>query len=225
MGENLYESIEIMNVTTNEGFNSYIETQMLKFHPNYDFDLEQMVDKDLWKSSISLVDTFVVQRPTQEEIYYYAKYIVLWSRMEKEIPLIALAYIERLWTKVGILINHWNWRRIMLIWLIIASKVWDDESLENMHFPKAMPDLSLKEINSLEKIFLELISYDLIVKGSDHAKYYFILRAMSKEFEEENDIQIDPLSYEEMKKLQKNADKAEEVLKEIYKCNQFAASI
>ena len=77
MGENLYESIEIMNVTTNEGFNSYIETQMLKFHPNYDFDLEQMVDKDLWKSSISLVDTFVVQRPTQEEIYYYAKYIVL----------------------------------------------------------------------------------------------------------------------------------------------------
>ena len=94
-----------------------------------------------------------------------------------------------------------------------------------MHFPKAMPDLSLKEINSLEKIFLELISYDLIVKGSDHAKYYFILRAMSKEFEEENDIQIDPLSYEEMKKLQKNADKAEEVLKEIYKCNQFAASI
>jgi hypothetical protein len=47
MGESLYESIEIMNVTTKEGFNSYIETQMLKFHPNYDFDLEQMVDKEI----------------------------------------------------------------------------------------------------------------------------------------------------------------------------------
>ena len=225
MGTNLYESIEIMNVTTKEGFSSYIETQMLKFHPNYDFDLEQMVDKDLWRSSIFLVDTFVNERPTQEEIYYYAKYIVLWSRMEKEIPLIALAYIERLWTKVGILINHWNWRRIMLITLIMASKIWDDESLENVHFPRAMLDLSLKEINSLEKIFLDLISYDLIIKGSEHAKYYFILRTIGKEFEEENGIQIDPIPFDEMKKLQRNSDRAEEVLKEIYKWNDFSASV
>lgn len=225
MGENLYESMEIFNVTTKEGFNSYIETQMLKFHPNYDFDLEQMVDKDMCKSSLALVDTFVRERPLQEEIYYYSKYIVISSRMEKEIPLMALAYIERLCAKIGILINHWNWRRIVLITLIVASKIWDDESLENVHFPKAMPDLSVKEISNLEKIFLDLISYDLIVKGADYAKYYFILRAMSKEFEEEECLQMDPISFDQMRKLQKNSDRAEECLREIYKYQDFSASI
>lgn len=221
----LYESMEILNVTTKEGFNNYIETQLLKFHPNYDFDVEEMLDKDMCNSSLALMETFVSERPTQEEIYYYAKYIVLSSRMEKEIPLVALAYIERILTKVGILMNHWNWRRIMLISLIIASKIWDDESLENVHFPKAMPELSIKEINQLEKIFLDLIGYDLVVKGSDHAKYYFILRAMAKEFENPTKIQMDPISFEDMKKLQKNSDKAEDVLREIYRYNDFSASL
>jgi len=58
--------------------------------------------------------------------------------MEREIPLMALIYIERFVTKTGILINHLNWRRIVLITLIIASKIWDDDSLENIHFPKVM---------------------------------------------------------------------------------------
>jgi hypothetical protein len=84
--------------------------------------------------------------------------------MEKEIPLMALAYIERLLTKVGVLMNHWNWRRIVLITLIEASKVWDDDSLENVHFPKVMNDISIKEVNGLERIFVEFIDYQLAIR-------------------------------------------------------------
>lgn len=184
-----------------------------------------MIDKSMPNSSLALIDTFVHERPTQEDIYYYAKYIMLSSRMEKEIPLVALIYIEKLLTKTGILMNHWNWRRMMLISLTVASKVWDDESLENQHFPKAMPELSVKEINGLEKIFLEFIDYQLVIRGADYAKYYFILRSMGKEFEEPENIQMDPISYEGMQKLQKNSDKAEEVFKEIHKYSNFYASM
>jgi hypothetical protein len=42
-----------------------------------------------------------------------------------------------------------------------------------------MPEVSLKEVNELEKTFLELISYNLNVKGSEYAKYYFILKTLS----------------------------------------------
>jgi hypothetical protein len=219
----LYESMEVLNVVTKDGFNNYLETQLLKFHRNYDFDAETMIDKSIHNSSLALMETFVKERPTQEDIYYYAKYIMLSSRMEKEIPLVALAYIERLLTKTGILMNHWNWRRMMLISLTVASKVWDDESLENIHFPKAMPELSVKEINDLERIFLELIDYQLVVKGADYAKYYFILRSMGKEFEEPENIQMDPISHKEMQKLQKNSDNAEEVFKEMYKYHFFSS--
>jgi len=55
--------------------------------------------------------------------------------MEKEIPILCLVYIERFLTKTGVLMNHSNWKRLTLISLILASKIWDDDSLENVHFP------------------------------------------------------------------------------------------
>jgi len=33
----------------------------------------------------------------------------------------------------------------------------------------------------LEEKFLEFVDYDLVVKGSEYAKYYFILRTLSDE--------------------------------------------
>ena len=50
--------------------------------------------------------------------------------------------------------NHANWKRLTLITLLLASKIWDDDSLENVHFPQVMPDVTLKEIANLEKVFL-----------------------------------------------------------------------
>lgn len=143
--------------------------QMMLFHANYCFDSHQKFGETL---------TFKNTKPTEEEIYLYVKYVVLSSKMEKEIPIMALIYIERMINKVGILINHWNWRWIVLITLIEGSKVWDDDTLENKHFPRVMGDVTLREINELEKVFLELLGFDLYIKGSEYAKYYFILRTL-----------------------------------------------
>lgn len=48
--------------------------------------------------------------------------------------------------KTGILVNEHNWERLVLITLFLASKIWDDDSLENEHFPKVIDDITLKEI-------------------------------------------------------------------------------
>lgn len=80
-------------------------------------------------------DDCVNQDPSLEELYYYCKYIIISGRMEKEIPILCLVYIERFLTKSGLLMNYANWKRLTLISLILASKIWDDDSLENVHFP------------------------------------------------------------------------------------------
>ena len=77
--------------------------------------------------------------------------------MEHEIPIIALVYIERLLLKTGILLNRYNWQRVLLVCLCLASKVWDDDSLENQHFPKVMPNVTLLEINRLEQAYLDFV--------------------------------------------------------------------
>ena len=99
-------------------------------------------------------DTEYQSDPSLEELYYYCKYIIISGRMEKEIPILCLVYIERFLTKSGLLMNYWNWKRMTLISLILASKIWDDDSLENVHFPQVMSDITLKEISGLEKVFL-----------------------------------------------------------------------
>lgn len=214
--KSLFKSIDILNKTSKFEFNSYIESEMLKFHPNFDFEIMEMVDMDMPKHSLGLVQYYSSEVPTHEEVYYFTKYVVHSSQMEKEIPLMALIYIERLLTKLGILMNHWNWKRLILITLIVASKVWDDESLENVHFPQAMPDLSIKEVNGLEKIFVELISYELIIKPSDYAKYYFILRSLAdKDQESECEYDFQPMEYIDLLNLSMKSDKAEETFRNI----------
>lgn len=139
---NLFESQEVVQIDDRK---DYIETQMYQFHFNFDFDIDSML---LDENGDIPSFPFMEYKPTEEEVYYYCKYVLLASKMEKEIPLMALVYIERFMNCTGMLMNHWNWKRIVLTTLIIASKVWDDDSLENIHFPQVMPDISLKEVNT-----------------------------------------------------------------------------
>ena len=117
--------------------------------------------------------------PTEKYISDYCKYVTIACKMENEIPIVCLVYLEKLLVCTGILLNKWNWKRIVLVCLCLASKIWDDDSLENVHFPKVMADVTNYEINKLEQLFLECIDYKLVIRGAEYAKYYFILRTMA----------------------------------------------
>ena len=79
------------------------------------------------------------QTPTKEMIQNFCKNILSTSKMEKEIPIISLVYIERLIIRSGMGLCGANWRKILFISLVMASKIWDDESFENENFALAFP--------------------------------------------------------------------------------------
>jgi len=136
-------------------------------------------------------DYFVVD-PSETEIADYCKYVTISCKMETEIPVVCLIYLEKLLLNTGILLNKYNWRRLTLICLCLASKIWDDDSLENVHFPKVMRDVTNFEINKLEQVFLEFIDYKLVIKSGQYAKYYFILRTLSNEVNSDNGEFLSP---------------------------------
>lgn len=96
------------------------------FDYNYDFEKDELNLNTRVENPIN---------STLEELYYYCKYVIITGRMEKEIPILCLIYLERFTQKTGLLINWANWKRLVLISLVLASKIWDDDSLENVHFP------------------------------------------------------------------------------------------
>jgi hypothetical protein len=57
-----------------------------------------------------------------------------------------------------------NWKNLTLITLIVASKIWDDQSLENNSFSKVINPYTTLEINRLERHLLALLNYKLKIE-------------------------------------------------------------
>ena len=59
----------------------------------------------------------------RDVISSYCKNVVVTTKMEKEVVIVALVYIERLIVRTNMCLSAVNWKRITLTSLIIASKV------------------------------------------------------------------------------------------------------
>jgi hypothetical protein len=157
-----------------DAIKKHILSEMDIFNLSYDIEAKKHIP-------LTEEEKEMIYDPQFDDIFNYVKYVAFKSKMEAEIPIISLIYIEKLLRKCGVMVNVHNWRRIVLITLWIGSKIWDDDSLENVHFPKVMPDVSLKEISQLEMVFLNLTEYDVVIKGNEYAKYYFIMTTLGED--------------------------------------------
>ena len=151
-------------------------------------------DEDYIYISKSIPAKRLMQSPDPQTIFEFCANIMLLTKMEKETIIVALIYIERLIFNTGLLITSRNWRKIIFTSLIIASKIWDDDSLENLHFSQIFTHLKIGEINLLERNFMELINYKIYVKFSEYMKYYLAVKDMCLKYNYDGEkiVKIDP---------------------------------
>jgi hypothetical protein len=57
-------------------------------------------------------------------------------------------------------------------------------------------------MNELERVYLELLDYELVVSGPQYAKYYFILRTYAERVRHE--FPLRPLPFSRMRQLQRH---------------------
>ena len=139
----------------------------------------------VWQYIESEMSNFIIDSenevPDVVQIFNFIKRITFSCKMEPEIPIISLVYIEWLANSQNILINEENWKGVILTTLCLGSKIWDDDSLENEHFPKVLPEFPIKLFSTLEKTYLGLIDFKMKVKGSEYAKAMFTLISLADE--------------------------------------------
>ena len=70
---------------------------------------------------------------------------------------ISLLYIERLCSTANMVLLKSNWQPILLSALVVAQKVWDDRCLSNADFSVIAASYSLRDVNELERQFLETL--------------------------------------------------------------------
>jgi hypothetical protein len=79
-----------------------------------------------------------------------------------------------------------NWRLLFLTSLLVAQKIWDDSSLDNACFvlvwrfaaPSNEEEPEGWHINQMERVFLNLMRFDVYVSPRVYAEYYFELRSV-----------------------------------------------
>ena len=168
--ENIYESDYILDIVSIEELTYYL----IKRSEIFDEDFNYMYMK--------IIERRYIPTPEPQTIFDFMADIIILTKMEKEVIVLSLIYIERLIFNTGLLLTSRNWRRILLTAMIISSKVWDDSSFENDHFSQVFANLGVNEINTLERIFLELINYKVYVKQSEYFKYLMLIKIIAMKY-------------------------------------------
>jgi len=92
----------------------------------------------------------------------------------------AINYIDQLIHKTGLLITSVNWRRVLLCALMVADKLWEEDIVCNVDYiTDNYPLLTVDDLNAMERKFLSLLDFKLLLKASVYAEYYFALRSIS----------------------------------------------
>jgi hypothetical protein len=164
----------------------------------------EIFDEDKHPLSKTPVNTTKI--PEVEQIYEYISLIFKAERLGAECAILCLAYIERIISLTGLTLTPANWRRVTLSALILASKVWEDQAVWNVDFLSVFPCVTVEDLGKLEKVILNFLGFNVSLKASLYAKYYFELRSLA---ENEHEFTLEPLSKEAAERLEQRSEEKE----------------
>ncbi|XP_057395175.1 cyclin-Y-like protein 1 isoform X1 [Balaenoptera acutorostrata] len=137
--------------------------------------------------------------PEHKFIYRFVHTLCSAAQLTAESAVVTLVYLERLLTYAEIDICPTNWKRIVLGAILLASKFWDDQAVWNVDDCQILKDITVEDMNEMERHCLELLHFNINVPFSVYAKYYFDLRSLA----DDNNLNVlfTPLSKERAQNL------------------------
>ncbi|XP_018089735.1 cyclin-Y-like protein 1-B isoform X1 [Xenopus laevis] len=162
-----------------------------------------------------VTDDYCKHDPDHKHIYRFVRTLFSAAQLTAECAIVTLVYLERLLTYAEIDICPSNWKRIVLGAILLASKVWDDQAVWNVDYCQILKDITVEDMNEMERHFLELLQFNINVPASVYAKYYFDLRSLA----DDNNLSflLEPLSKERAQKLEAISRLCEDKYKDLSK--------
>ncbi|KAI8907116.1 hypothetical protein DFJ77DRAFT_189665 [Powellomyces hirtus] len=134
------------------------------------------------------------RKPREDDVFRFLECLFNAAELTAECGIITLIYIERLLKNAQLHITAGNWTRIVLGALLLASKVWDDHAVWNVDFVQIFPDVAVDDMNDLERYYIATLEFNVNIKSSEYAKYYFSLRELTENSNRQSDEERKPLT-------------------------------
>jgi len=105
----------------------------------------------------------------------YATRLQRFFRCSSECHVLALVYIDRILKRQPeITVTDLTCHRLLATSVVLATKFLDDRYYSNAYYAK-VGGLSLKELNALEKRFLQMLDWRLLVRPEEYTLYHDLL--------------------------------------------------
>ncbi len=118
---------------------------------------------------------------SQDSILEFMQYLQKSINYHPQCNIIAMVYLNRILESGAFQLTGRNWRLIWLSALIVSLKMWDDRIFHNSELATILPGITKDQLKAIEWSFLVASNFDLGMKCSVFAKYYFEFRAMYAE--------------------------------------------
>jgi len=148
--------------------------------------------------------------PGVPDVYNFIFQIFETEKLSHECGILCLAYIERIMQNACIRLFSYNWRRIVLSALILASKVWEDQAVWNVDFLSVFPSIKVQDLAQLEKKILSLVMFDVSLSAKDYTRLYFDLREISTKA-----FTLNPLDKDGQKTLEERTKRSDDWTKSV----------
>jgi len=121
---------------------------------------------------------------TRSDIELFLNKIMKGLELGVEFAIVATMYVDLLET-CGVHLSYTNWRCVVLVSFLTATKVWFDENVWNIDFiDHVFPTMRTNDLCRLESLFLKVVGFKLIVRSSAYNSYEAMLMnaSLKKDF-------------------------------------------
>lgn len=170
--------------------------------------LEDVFDES--KHPISEEEVLEEEVPEVNTIFLFLAVMFNTEQLSAESGIMMLAYIDRIIATSGLTLHWSNWRRVVLSTLLLATKVWEDEEVWNADWQSVFPCITTQDLGVLERKLLNLLQFNVSLKASEYAKYYFELRSLAEQ--QDQIFPAEPLDREGALKLEARSRQKEDAM-------------